>query len=95
MPIAAMFLIVPTVMLALAVVTFSQLCQDESTTDLVTDCHQRILWPLGGAAVSVALAICSIVVAMRARTAENAWKGSIVLLIAAVPFSPLVGLFGG
>jgi len=93
MPIAAMFLIVPTVMLALAMVSFSQVCEDGS--DTVTDCYYRPLWSLGAAAVSVALAICSIVVAMRARTAENAWKGSIVLLIAAVPFSPLLGLFGG
>lgn len=95
MPIAAMFLLVPTVMLALALVSFSQQCEDWPTTDTYTDCYQENLWPLVGAAVSVALATCSIVVAMRARTAENAWKGSIVLLVAAVPFSPLVGLFGG
>jgi ABC-type Fe3+ transport system permease subunit len=95
MPIAAMFLIVPTVMLALGLATLSELCEDGSPTDVVTACHQRTLWSLGGAAVSVTLAICSIIVAVRARTSENAWKGSIVLLIAAVPFSPLVGVFGG
>jgi hypothetical protein len=60
----------------------------------VDDCRQRLVWQAGFLGLSVAFAACSIAVAVRARTAENAWKGGIVLLIAALVFSPLAGLVG-
>lgn len=39
---------------------------------------------------AIGLAICAILLAVKARTAQNAWKGGVALVIAAAP-AMLVG----
>lgn len=72
----------------------SQVCGADSTTDTVSDCNRDLVWEIVRSAVSIALAVCAMLAAIKVRTAANAWKGGIVLLIAATIASPLAGLVG-
>lgn len=57
----------------------------------VPNCQGDLYWFAGRAILSIACAVGAIVVARRARTAADVWKGGTVLLIAALVTSPLIG----
>jgi hypothetical protein len=54
------------------------------------DCFGAVARLLAQGVISLALAVCAVLVARKARTAQNAWSGGIVLLIVAVLVSPAV-----
>ena len=54
------------------------------------DCFGAVVRWLAQGALSLTLAVCAILVARKARTAQNAWSGGILLLIVAVLVSPAI-----
>jgi hypothetical protein len=61
--------------------------------DEKADCFGAVFRLLAQGAISLALAVCAILVARKAKTAQNAWSGGILLLIVAVLVSPPVAAF--